>query len=137
MATEKQIDLILRLVEEREVPSDIDIDSVMEMDTAEASKTIGRLLRSEPLAGSQTAKDRETIASVKDGVYTLTEKQAGTVLNYKGEPYFGSEKVTVKVKWSTKGSGFWMERVNPNHPIKDSTVRRSVMLLLAKKTPKS
>jgi hypothetical protein len=135
MATEKQIDYINVLVQQRDVPADFDVNSVTEMDTVEASNAIRRL-RAMPFAeGSPAAKEREIIGGVAEGVYTLTAKQAETVMNYKGEPYFGAEKVTVKVK-RTKAGAFWMERVNPNHPIKDSSVRRSVMLLLAKKTPK-
>jgi hypothetical protein len=135
MATDKQINYINVLVQQREVPADFDVNSVAEMDVTEASRTIG-FLKTLPFAeGSPVAKEREVIGSVAEGVYTLTAKQAETVMNYKGEPYFGAEKVTVKVK-RTKTGAFWMERVNPNHPIKDSSVRRSVMLLLAKKTPK-
>lgn len=131
MATEKQIDLIVRLAGEFEIPADIDINNVAEMDTVEASKTIRRILKSKPLADSQTAKDREAIANITGGTYTLTAKQAAEVLNYKGEPYFGAEKVTVEVK----PGGRWVNRVNPNHPIKDSKARRSILLLVAKKKP--
>ena len=136
MATEKQINYINVLLQQREIPADFAADSVAEMDVTEASRTIGYLKTLPYAEGSTVAKEREVIGSVGEGTYTLTAKQAGTVLNYKGEPYFGAEKVTVKVK-RTKTGAFWMERVNPNHPIKDSTVRRSVMLLLAKKTPKA
>lgn len=136
MATEKQIDYINVLLQQREIPADFAVDSVAEMDPREASRTIGFLKGLPYAAGSAVAKEREVIGGVAPGVYALTAKQAGTVLNYKGEPYFGAEKVTVKVS-RTKSGAFWMERVEPNHPIKDSTVRRSVMLLLAKKTPKA
>jgi hypothetical protein len=136
MATDKQIDLFDRLKKDREFPADFVVDSIAEMDTYEASQIISKTLALPVKAGSKTAKERESIAGVTDGVYTLTAKQAATVLNYKGEPYFGEEKTTVKVN-HTKTGAFWVERVSPNHPIKDSTARRSIMLLLSKKSPKA
>lgn len=135
MATEPQINYINVLVQQREIPADFDVNSVADMDVTEASRTIG-FLKTLPFAeGSPVAEERKSIDAVTAGVYTLTAKQAATVLNYEGNPYFGEEKVTVKVN-RTKTGAFWLERVEPNHPIKDSTARRGIMLLLAKKTPK-
>jgi hypothetical protein len=137
MATEKQIEYINILVEQREVPEGFTADSVAEMTTEEASAQIRKFL-SQPLKeGSTAATERDLIGSVGEGIYTLTAKQAATVLNYKGEPYFGAEKITLKVN-RTKEDKFWLEVTKPvAHPVKDSTARRSIMLLLAKKTPKA
>ena len=136
MATEKQIEFYNRLKKEREIPADFGVDSISDMEVGEASKVISMTLALPVKAGSKTEKERTTIAGVADGVYTLTPKQAVKVLNYKGEPYFGEEPVAVKVK-HTKTGAFWVERVEPSHPIKDSTARRSIMLTLSKKSPKA
>lgn len=137
MATEKQIKFIGELMEQRETPEGFSADSVATMDTEEASSTIRSFLSMPVKAGSTAATERDLIASVGSGVYTLTAKQAATVKNYKDEPYFGAEKVTLKVNRKENGGPFWLETTAPvAHPVKDSTARRSIMLLLAKKTPK-
>jgi len=134
--TPKQANYLRTLTEQREPLNGVVIKDIESMSKTEASTVIGLLSKQPYKAGSDGAKRRAALDSVKAGQYNLTAKQAGNILNYKEEPYFGNEAVTVEV-FRNEAGAYWMNRVGDvSHPIKDSVARRQIMAELAKKSPK-